>query len=76
MQALTLISTHLDDIVNQMKHKNLDNIILVGNSFDGMVISKVTEQVPELIKQLTCLCVFVLNNEKGNIKVYPRFRKV
>src|SRR5688572_10295014 len=46
------LTTHITDIVNVIKFENLNNVILVGHSYGGMVISGVAELVPERIKQL------------------------
>ncbi len=56
------LTTHITDIVNVIKFENLHNVILVGHSYGGMVISGVAEQVPERIKQLIYLDAFVPNN--------------
>ena len=53
------LTTHINDIVNLIKFENPHDIILVGHSYGGMVISGVAEQVPERIKQLIYLDAFV-----------------
>ncbi|MFC4636570.1 alpha/beta fold hydrolase [Dokdonia ponticola] len=56
------LTTHITDIINVIKFENLDNIILVGHSYGGMVISGVAEQIPERIGQLIYLDSFVPND--------------
>jgi len=56
------LSTYITDVVNTIKFENLRNIILVGHSFGGMVISGVAEQVPERISQLIYLDAMVPND--------------
>lgn len=56
------LTTHIDDIVNLLKYENLHNVILVGHSYGGMVISGVAEQAPDRIKQLIYLDAFVPEN--------------
>ena len=56
------LTTHITDIVNVIKFENLNNVILVGHSYGGIVISGVTELVPERIKQLIYLDAFVPND--------------
>jgi pimeloyl-ACP methyl ester carboxylesterase len=56
------LTTHINDIVNVIKFENLHDIILVGHSYGGMVISGVAEQVPERIKQLIYLDAHVPKN--------------
>lgn len=53
------LSTHITDILNVIKFENLDNIVLVGHSYGGMVISGVAEQIPERINRLVYLDAFV-----------------
>src|SRR6218665_2072562 len=53
------LSTYVADIVNVIKFENLHNIILVGHSYGGMVISGVAEQMPERIGQLIYLDAMV-----------------
>ena len=56
------LSTHIADIVNVFRFENLHDVILVGHSYGGMVISGVAEQIPDRIKQLIYLDAFVPNN--------------
>jgi pimeloyl-ACP methyl ester carboxylesterase len=46
--AVTL-STHVDDVVNEIKWKDLDRLVLVGHSYAGMVITGVAERLRERI---------------------------
>lgn len=56
------LSTHIADIVNVIRFENLHNIILVGHSYGGMVISGVAEQMPERISRLIYLDAMVPND--------------
>lgn len=56
------LSTYIADIVNVIRYENLHNVILVGHSFGGMVISGVAEQVPDRIGQLIYLDAMVPDN--------------
>lgn len=53
------LTTFITDIVNVIKFEDLHNLILVGHSFGGMVISGVAEQLPERISQLIYLDAMV-----------------
>ena len=44
------LSTHIQDIVNLIKFEQLDNIVLVGHSYGGMVITGVMNELPEKIQ--------------------------
>ncbi len=63
------LTTYITDIVNVIKFENLHNIILVGHSFGGMVISGVAEQVPDRISQLIYLDAMVPNDGESAIDV-------
>lgn len=56
------LSTHVMDIVNVIRFEDLHNVVLVGHSYGGMVISGVAEQVPDRIAKLIYLDAFVPNN--------------
>lgn len=49
------LSTHITDIVSVLTYEDLQQVILVGHSYGGMVITGVAEQVPERIAQLVYL---------------------
>ncbi len=63
------LSTHIEDIVNVIRFEELQNVILVGHSYGGMVISGVAEKVPERIKKLIYLDAFVPNDGESIEKI-------
>ncbi|AKD58457.1 hypothetical protein SD10_10665 [Spirosoma radiotolerans] len=56
------LTTFISDIVNVIKFEDLHNVILVGHSFGGMVISGVAEQLPDRISKLIYLDAMVPND--------------
>ena len=56
------LTTYVTDVVNVIKFEDLHNIILVGHSFGGMVLSGVAEQVSDRISQLVYLDAMVPND--------------
>ncbi|MDX2437575.1 MAG: alpha/beta hydrolase [Acidobacteriota bacterium] len=46
------LSTHIADIVNMLEFENLEDVVLVGHSYGGMVISGVADRVPQRIRKL------------------------
>ena len=46
------LNTHIDDALGVLKYEDLDEVILVGKSYSGAVISGVADKVPERIKHL------------------------
>ena len=49
------LNTHIDDVVNQILWDNLRDVVLVGHSYGGMVITGVADRVPDRIKRLVYL---------------------
>jgi len=56
------LTTHIDDVVNTILYEDLHDIILVGHSYGGMVISGVADRVPDRIKRLVYLDAMVPND--------------
>jgi len=56
------LTTHIDDVVNTILYEDLRDIILVGHSYGGMVISGVADRVPDRIKRLVYLDALVPND--------------
>jgi len=46
------LSTHIEDIVKVLEFEDLDEVVLVGHSYGGMVIAGVAERLPERIAKL------------------------
>lgn len=46
------LSTHIQDIVNVILYEDLHDIVLVGHSYGGMVITGVADRVPDRIQRL------------------------
>ena len=63
------LSTHIEDVVNTILYEDLHDIILVGHSYGGMVITGVAERVPERIKRLVYLDAFVPNDGESVISI-------
>ena len=56
------LSTHIDDVVNEIKWKDLDNLVLVGHSYAGMVVTGVAERMRERIAAIVYLDAFLPND--------------
>src|ERR687896_130095 len=46
------LGTHVTDIVNVLLFENLRDVILVGHSYGGMVVTGVADRVPERVHPL------------------------
>jgi pimeloyl-ACP methyl ester carboxylesterase len=53
------LATHVTDIVNVVKWENLKDIVLVGHSYGGVVISGVAEQMRDAIGSIVFLDAFM-----------------
>lgn len=50
---------HVEDIVNVIKFEDLDDVVLVGHSYGGFIITGVASQIPERVSGLIYLDAFV-----------------
>lgn len=53
------LSMHIQDVVGLIEWEQLENVVLMGHSYGGMVITGVADRVPERIKSLVYLDAFV-----------------
>ena len=56
------LATHVRDIVNVVKWESLNDIVLVGHSYGGIIISGVAEEMREAIGSIVFLDAFVPEN--------------
>jgi pimeloyl-ACP methyl ester carboxylesterase len=55
----TNLDTHVADVAAVLHYEDLRDVVLVGHSYGGMVITGVTDRAPERIRQLVYLDAFV-----------------
>jgi len=56
------LNTHIKDVVNLILYENIKNVILVGHSYGGMVITGVADSIPDRIKKLVFLDAILPND--------------
>jgi len=56
------LGTHVTDIVNVLVFENLRDVVLVGHSYGGMVITGVADRVPERIRHLVFIDALLPND--------------
>jgi len=56
------LSTHINDVVNLILYEDLHDVILVGHSYGGMVVTGVADSLTSRIKKLVYLDAFVPEN--------------
>jgi pimeloyl-ACP methyl ester carboxylesterase len=69
------LATHVEDIVSVLECEDLRNVILVGNSSGGMVITGVAERAPERLAQLVYLDAFVPGDGQSLVDLLPGERR-
>src|SRR3954453_1237385 len=57
--AATDLSTHIADVVGTIECERLEELVLVGHSYGGMVVTGVADRKPEAVKTLVYLDAFV-----------------
>ena len=63
------LTTHITDVVNAILFENLTDIVLVGHSYGGMVISGVADSIPERIRKLVYLDAMVPNDGESVMSI-------
>jgi pimeloyl-ACP methyl ester carboxylesterase len=69
------LNVHVEDVANLLKYEDLTNVVLVGNSSSGMVITGVADQVPELIAHIVYLDAFVPQDGQNMLDLMPPDRR-
>lgn len=67
----TDLYTHIEDILQVFKYEDLSNVILIGHSYAGMVISGVAEVIPDKIKLLIYLDAYIPQDGKTAFDLVP-----
>src|SRR3977135_4682179 len=65
------INTHVTDIVSVIKFENLDNIVLVGHSYAGLIITGVAEKIGSAISSIVYLDAFLPENGDTLVGLSP-----
>lgn len=53
------LATHIDDVVNTILWERLQDVVLVGHSYGGVVITGTADRIPERIHRLVYLDAFL-----------------
>jgi pimeloyl-ACP methyl ester carboxylesterase len=53
------LSTHIEDVCNAIWYEDVSDIVLVGHSYGGMVVTGVADRMPERIQHLVYLDAFL-----------------
>ena len=66
------IETFIEDVVNHIIFENLNNIILVGHSFAGSVISGVADKLKDRIQKLIYFDAVILKDGQKPFDIAPK----
>lgn len=69
------LTTHIQDIVNVILWENLHDVVLVGHSYGGMVITGVADRVPNRIKHLVYIDAILPENGESVDSLMPSHDK-
>jgi len=70
-------SLHIADVVNVIRYERLSDIVLVGHSYGGCVISGVAEVVPDKIAALVFLDAFIPDDGQATVDmVQPAVKEI
>lgn len=69
------LSTQIEDVVRVMQYEDLSDVVLVGHSYGGLVVSGVTERLENKIKSIVFLDAFVPDNGMSLSDYWPPDRR-
>ena len=64
--------THIEDIVNLIEFEELDDVILVGHSYAGLLLPAINEVVNNKIKRLVFFDAFIPENGKAGYELLSK----
>ena len=70
------LDTHISDIVGVIKHNQLKEVLLVGHSYAGMVITGVAALIPELIQHLVYLDAVIPTSGQSHLDTCDPLRAI
>lgn len=65
------LDTHVEDVIGLIHEEDLTEVVLVGHSYAGLVISSVANQVPDRIAHLVYLDAMVPEHGETAVDVQP-----
>ncbi len=69
------MSNYISDVIDFIRKENLKDLVLVGHSMSGIIISKVAEEMPERIKHLVYLAAVVPKDNEALIDLLTKERQ-
>jgi pimeloyl-ACP methyl ester carboxylesterase len=69
------LATHIDDVVNAVVYEDLADVVLVGNSSSGAVITGVRDRIPDRLRTVVYLDAFVPSDGQSILELIPPERR-
>ena len=69
------LATHIDDVVNVVVFEDLADVVLVGNSSSGAVITGVRDRIPGRLRRVVYLDSFVPSDGQSILELIPPERR-
>ena len=66
------LTTHITDVLNLLRWEELDNVLLCGHSYGGMVVTGAADRAAERVASLVFLDAFVPENGQMMREMTPR----
>ena len=68
------LATHIADVVNVLRYEDLRDVVLVGHSYGGMVVTGAADREPGRVRTLIYLDAFVPQNGQALVDLAPGIR--
>jgi pimeloyl-ACP methyl ester carboxylesterase len=65
------LSTHIADVLGAIQYERLQELVLVGHSYGGMVVTGVADRAPERVRTLVYLDAFVPQPGQALVDLLP-----
>ena len=65
------LETHITDVINLIEFEDLHDVVLLGHSYAGLVITGVADRVPDRISKLVYLDTGLLPDGTALIEMFP-----
>lgn len=69
------LTTHITDVANLLVYEDLSDVILVGNSYAGMVITGAAAKAPERLRLLVYLDAYLPDDGQSEADLWPPERR-
>jgi pimeloyl-ACP methyl ester carboxylesterase len=65
------LDTHIQDVLGVIEYEDLSDVVLVGHSYGGMVVTGVADAVPDQVASLVYLDAFVPEDGQALVNLLP-----